>query len=93
MSLTYADAAAFLFGNRPFTVREFASRTGSPRPAKTLSELKCRGLVARVGRGRYRFLEAEERADPRAAEWARARRAILDADLPMAWTGTSAILL
>jgi len=91
MSLTYADAAALVFGTKPFTVPEFARRTGSPRAAKTLSELKRRGLVARIGRGRYRYLEADERADPRAEEGNRARRAILDAGLPMAWTGSSAV--
>lgn len=91
MSLTYADAAALVFGSRPFTTKEFRGRTGSPRAAKTLSELKRRGLVERVGRGRYRYLEAHERADPRAAEWRRARNAILRADLPKAWTGPSAV--
>lgn len=91
MSLTYADAAALVFGSKPFTVPEFARRTGSPRAAKTLSELKRRGLVARIGRGRYRYLEAGERADPRAGEWDRARRALLESGLPMAWTGASAV--
>ena len=52
----YADAAALLFGAREFSAREFALRTANPRAAKLLSELKRRGLVARVGRGLYRNL-------------------------------------
>src|SRR6267143_2922218 len=87
----YADAAALLFGAREFSAREFARRTANPRAAKLLSELKRRGLVARVGRGLYRNLPPEERLDLRAREWARARRLIVGAGLPMAWDGPSAV--
>ncbi|HEX9709199.1 MAG TPA: hypothetical protein VGB42_04440 [Candidatus Thermoplasmatota archaeon] len=88
---TYAAAAALLFGAREFTAREFAIRTGNPRAAKLLSELKHRGLVARTGRGRYRCLGPDERPDLRAAEWGRAREVLLGSGLPMAWDGASAV--
>ena len=87
----YAEAAALLFGSREFSAREFALRTANPRAAKLLSELKRRGLVARTGRGLYRNLSPEERPDPRARDWARARDMILKAGLPMAWDGPSAV--
>jgi hypothetical protein len=87
----YADAAALLFGSRKFSAREFALRTANPRAAKILSELKRRGLVARTGRGLYRNLSPDERPDPRAREWARARRLVVTAGLPMAWDGSSAV--
>jgi hypothetical protein len=88
---TYAEAAAFLFGKREFTAREFALRTSNPRAAKVLSELKRGGRVARVGRGRYRCLSPDERPDLRAVEWERARAVILSSGLPMAWDGPSAV--
>ena len=88
---TYADAAALLFGSREFTAREFALRTDNPRAAKVLSELKRRGVVARVGRGRYRCLGPDERPDLRSAEWGPARAAVLRAGLPMAWDGPTAV--
>lgn len=88
---SYADAAALLFGSREFSAREFALRTANPRAAKLLSELKRRGLVARTGRGLYRNLSPDERPDPRARDWARARRLVVSAGLPMAWDGSSAV--
>lgn len=81
------------FGTEPFTVEEFRVRIGSLRPVQTLSELKSRGLVLRLGRGRYRLLEPSERPDLRAAEWNRVRSLILDSGLPMAWTGPDAVAL
>lgn len=79
------------FGGRPFRTSEFASRTASPRAAKTLSELKSRGLAERVGRGRYRLLAPNERPDRRAVEWSRARNLLLGSGLPMAWSGSTAV--
>jgi hypothetical protein len=88
---SYAEASALLFGSREFSVREFALRTGNPRAAKLLSELKRRGLVARTGRGLYRNLPVDERPDLRARDWARAHDLIVRAGLPMAWDGASAV--
>jgi hypothetical protein len=91
MWIDYAGAASHLYGREPFTLRDFELRTGSPRGAKTLSELKMRGLAERVGRGRYRMLGPEERPDLRAAEWSRVRHVLLGSRLPMAWAGSSAV--
>lgn len=91
MSFGYYEAAALLFGDRPFTTREFGGRTASPRPAKTLSEFKTRGLAERIGRGRYRLLSPSDRPDRRAEEWDRARRLLLHSGRPMAWSGPSAV--
>ena len=91
MPFTYVEAAALAFGDRPFTVREFAARTGSLRAARTLNELKMRGEAERVARATYRLLRPEERPDRRAGEWTRARRLILESGLPMAWTGPDAV--
>ena len=89
--LTYYDAASLAFGERSFEVWEFATRLGSLRAASTLSELKVRGLVERVGRGKYRLLGPGERIDTRGAEWERVRRLLLSTGLPMAWTGPDAV--
>ena len=91
MSLTYADAGAFVFGEREFTPGEFSRRTGNPRPAKVLSELTIRGIVSREGRGRYRFLRPSERPDLRAIEWDRVRRLLLRGPEPKAWDGPTAV--
>ena len=93
MALTYFDAASLSFGKREFTVGEFAARTGNPRAAKVLSELKHRGLVNRIGRGRYRCLGPEERPDLRFNDWERIRLILLSAPLPKAWSGSSAVEL
>lgn len=91
VTLTYGDAASLLFGAAPFTTAEFRRRTGNPRAAKVLSDMKRRGLVARVARGRYRLLAPDERLDHRADEWRRARDTILTAGLRFAWTGSTAV--
>lgn len=91
MPLTYADVGAHIFGEREFDAAEFGRRTGHPHAAKVLSELKVRGVVAREGRGRYRFLRPSERPDLRLMEWRRVRRAILDGPDPKAWDGPSAV--
>lgn len=91
MSLTYFDAASTLFGRREFSVGEFRRRVGSPRAAKVLNELKTRGLVERMGRGRYRCLGPEERPDLRAVEWRRVRDVMREAPLWWAWAGSSAV--
>jgi hypothetical protein len=91
MSLGYADAIAQLWGGSVFTTREFSGRLGSLRPSQTLSELKTRGIIARVARGEYRLLGPEERPDLRAEEWRRVRTRLLGSGLPMAWTGAEAV--
>lgn len=91
MGLTYYDAAATLFGERSFTVSEFADRVGTPRAAKLLNELKTRGLAERVARGTYRLLGPSERPDLRRAEWRRIRDVILEAPFWKAWTDASAV--
>lgn len=91
MTLTYLDAASLAFGRRPFTTDEFRSRIGSERPAKLLHELKARGLVERVGRGKYRLLAPDERPDNRAEDWGRIRNVLVHAPLRMAWSGPSAV--
>lgn len=91
MSLTYCDAASILFGERPFSVTEFADRIGTPRAAKVLSEMKARGLVARTGRGHYRLLRPSERPDLRRMDWRNTREAILAAPMWKAWAGPTAV--
>lgn len=91
MTFGYIDAAALAFGTRVFTASEFARRTGTTRAAKVLSDLKRRGWVERVGRGRYRVLRPDERPDIRAAEWERIRSIVLSAPIPKAWTGPTAV--
>lgn len=93
MTIGYSDAIALAFGDSPFSLREFEIRIGSLRPAQTLSELKTRGIVARLGRGRYRLLTPGERPDLRSAEWERVRRLLLSSGLPMGWAGRDAVAL
>lgn len=93
MPLGYADALAISFGAEPFTVEEFRVRIGSLRPSQTLSELKTRGVVARVGRARYRLLGPDERPDLRSSEWNRVRSSLLSSGLPMGWSGPDAVAL
>lgn len=91
MGIDYYEAASLAFGERPFLIREFRSLTASPRAAKTLSELKSRGLVERLGRGNYRLVSPAHRPDRRGAEWDRARGLLLGSGLPMAWSGPTAV--
>lgn len=91
MSLTYCDAIDHLYGSSEFTVRDFATRVGNRRASKLLSDLKRRGYIARVGRGRYRRLEANERPDLRHLEWHRVREILLRGPDPKAWAGESAV--
>lgn len=93
MALTYYDVISLTFGEKEFTSRELALRTGNKRAAKLLNELKQRGYVARVGRGRYRVLKPAERPDLRDVEWDRVRTIILDGPEPKAWTGSTAVEL
>jgi hypothetical protein len=93
MALHYSDALHALFGSRPFTSGEFARRANAPRAAKILSELKQRGVVERLDRGRYRCLAPEERPDRRRSEWNRVRNVVLAGPGPKAWTGSSAVEL
>lgn len=93
MPFTYIDVLDTLFGERSFTTREFAQRAGTPRAAKVLSELKHRGLVQRVARGKYRCLKPSERPDLREAEWHRVRAVVLAGPEPKAWTGATALEL
>lgn len=91
MSLTYSDVGERIFGEREFTCPEFARLTGNPRAAKVLSELRLRGIVARRGRGRYKFLRPAERPDLRTGEWERVRSILLAGPGPMAWDGSTAV--
>lgn len=91
MVLSYLDAIDHLYGGSEFTVPDFATRVGNPRAAKLLSDLKRRGHLARVGRGRYRRLAPGERPDLRRYEWRRARNALLEGPTPKAWAGASAV--
>jgi hypothetical protein len=93
LSLTYIDVLSSLFGGRRFTALEFARRSGNPRAAKVLSELKHRGFVERVGRGTYRCLSPGERPDLRDAEWSRVRDVVLSGPDPKAWAGETALEL
>lgn len=91
--LTNIDALSSLFGGRQFTSGEFARRSGNPRAAKVLSELKHRGFVERIGRGTYRCLSPAERPDLREAEWVRVRDVVLSGPGPKAWAGETALEL
>lgn len=91
MPLTYNDVVSTLFGDKIFSSREFARKTGNPRAAKILSELKHRGLVERVGRGTFRCLSPGERPDLRGPEWARVRSVVLSGPDPKAWAGETAV--
>jgi hypothetical protein len=93
VALNYTDALHALFGSKPFSSGEFARRANAPRAAKILSELKRRGLVERLERGRYRCLAPEERPDLRSSEWNRVRHVVLAGPEPKAWTGGSAVEL
>lgn len=91
MGLTYLDVASLAFGESEFTADDFARRTGHPTPAKALSEMKRRGLVMRVARGRYRVLAPNERPDLRSIEWGRVRELVASAPIEKAWTGPTAV--
>jgi hypothetical protein len=91
MATTYVDVLDQLYGTSEFTVRDFSTRVGNPRAGKLLSDLKSRGYVARVGRGRYRRLGPAERPDLRGPEWRRVRETLLKGPGKKAWTGESAV--
>lgn len=91
MGLTYLDAACLLFRRSVFTAGDFSRATGNPRGAKVLSEMKSRGLVERVGRGRYRCLGPEERIDRRRGDSRRLRHLLVSAPFEKAWTGPSSL--
>ena len=91
LGLTYSDVVCSLFGEKTFNSRDFARRTGNPRAAKVLSELKHRGLVERVGRGTYRCLGPGDRPDMRESEWTRVRDIVLGGPEPKAWAGETAV--
>jgi hypothetical protein len=91
MPFDYCEAASLSFGSDAFSIREFASRMGSRRAAQTLNEMKVRGLVERIARGRYRLLGPAERPDLRSSERLRVRGLILASPLPKAWAGPTAV--
>ncbi len=91
MPTSYLDVTSLVFGTRPFTVRDFTAKIGSLRATRLLSEMKTRGLIERIDRGRYRVLSPDERPDLRGPEWSRVNRLLLDSNLPMSWTGADAV--
>ena len=91
MPLTYDEAGTLAFGDAEFSTAEFDRRLGVDTGAKVLSELKRRGLVLRVARGRYRFCSPSERPDMRFLEWSRVRRILLRGPEPKAWAGPTAV--
>jgi hypothetical protein len=91
MSLTYDEAGTLAFGDTEFSTSEFDRRLGVEGGAKILSEMKRRGIVSRIGRGRYRFLSPSERPDLRSLEWDRVRRILLEGPNPKAWAGPTAV--
>ena len=88
---TYVDALDHLYGTSEFTFRDFSTRVGNPRAGKLLSDLKARGYVARVGRGRYRRLAPDERPDLRRFEWRRIHDILLKGPGRKAWAAESAV--
>lgn len=91
MGLTYSDVLASRFGEGEFTTRDLSLITGTSRAAKLLSDLKFKGIVERVGHGRYRLLKPSERPDIRVLEWERVRRIILKAPWTKAFVDSSAV--
>jgi hypothetical protein len=91
MGLTYLDVIISRFGETEFTTEEFTLLTGSSRSAKLLSELKMKGYVTRVGRGKYKVSPMSERLDTRLIEWERVRNIVLNAPFKKAWTGSTAV--
>ena len=90
---SYLDAIDHLYGTSEFTVRDFSARVANPRAGKLLSDLKARGHVARIGRGRYRRLAPSERPDLREFEWRRIKAILLGGPGAKAWAGESAVEL
>ncbi len=90
-SLTYSDVIISRFGENEFTAKELVILTENSRSAKLLSELKMRGIVERVDRGKYRVLPLSERPDTRIIEWRRARNIIINAPWKKAWTGSTTV--
>lgn len=93
MGLTYPDAIISQFGESEFTIEDLTLLTGSSRSAKLLSELKRKGIVRRVDRGKYRVISFSERPDMRLIEWERTRSVIMKAPYTKAWTGSTAVEL
>lgn len=93
MSLTYLDVILERFGEAEFSSHDLSVLLGTRRAPKILSELKTRGALARVGRGRYRVLGPSERPDLRLLEWNRVRSVVLAGPEPKAWVGSTAVEL
>lgn len=81
MGITYSDVIEFTFGDREFTTDDVRRFTGHPDPAKLLSNLKMKGVVVRMGRGRYKCPSPRTTWDFREAEWERVRSVILRAPM------------
>ena len=91
MGLTYFDAIISRFGENEFSVKDLTNLTGNSRSSKLLSEMKMRGIVERIGRGKYRVLSISERSDRRLIEWERIRMLIIKAPWKKAWAGSTAV--
>jgi len=80
------------FGTRPFSIFDFELTFPAPRPHRTLSELKLRGYVERVGRGTYRAVPPERWVERRASlRPADAERALAEAPWPYCFTAETAV--
>jgi hypothetical protein len=72
-------------------VGEFEVSFPTPRPYHTLSELKLKGFVERVGRGRYRAVAPDAWAERKAEGAADVERALEASSWPFAFTASSAV--
>lgn len=66
-----SDSQLIVPRNSEFTTSDVTRITCNKRSAKLFSDLKFKGVVKRVGRGKYRLLEAYERNGIRVFEWVR----------------------
>lgn len=77
---------------KEFTVREFASTFSSPDPNKVLHDMTRKGLLERVGWGRYRVNSPEEYL-ARQIDVAGSYELLKNAGLPYALTGPDAVFV
>ena len=90
MSYLYKDFIKDRFGYEEFTVEEFEFETDNERAGKLLSELKLRGVLEHVGRGKYRLKRTSNR-NKLLNEINHDKKIILNAPFPIAFTGNTAV--